>query len=247
MSYLSAKTQRKGKTCKAVRTGEKYNKKMKQTFLILAVFCALASANAQSKTLQVQAKKGDAQAQYEFGNFYEHANEGKKAVVWYRKAAEQENAKAQERLGFNYEKGWGGLPQDYVQAVYWYRKTGGASSQLRLKELGDEQAKEYMDEYYKELERKKQVEAAQKAEENKKAAETRVQQEEVQQTQPQQKNRVQCYICKGTGTVACGAFDCVRGRTVDIHSGADFGKCGQCNGLGYKSCSSCGGKGYIEY
>jgi TPR repeat protein len=43
------------------------------------------------------------------------------AVKWYRKAAEQGHADAQNNLGFCYEKGWG-VEQDYAEAVKWYRK-----------------------------------------------------------------------------------------------------------------------------
>ena len=40
-------------------------------------------------------------------------------LKWYRKAAEQGNAKAQNNLGFMYGKGRG-VPQDYVRAQMWY-------------------------------------------------------------------------------------------------------------------------------
>ena len=43
------------------------------------------------------------------------------AVKWYRKAAEQGYAKAQNRLGVAYAKGKG-VTQDYYEAVKWYRK-----------------------------------------------------------------------------------------------------------------------------
>ncbi len=41
------------------------------------------------------------------------------AVKWYRKAAEQGNARAQYSLGFMYGKGQG-VSQDYVRAHMWY-------------------------------------------------------------------------------------------------------------------------------
>jgi hypothetical protein len=43
----------------------------------------------------------------------------KLAVKWYRKSAEQGNAKAQSNLGVMYEKGWG-VPKDYVLAYMWF-------------------------------------------------------------------------------------------------------------------------------
>ena len=43
------------------------------------------------------------------------------AVKWYRKAAEQNYAKAQHNLGFCYAHGEG-VVKDQVEAVKWYRK-----------------------------------------------------------------------------------------------------------------------------
>jgi DNA polymerase III epsilon subunit-like protein len=56
------------------------------------------------------------------------------AVKWYRKAAEQGNARAQNNLGMCYEYGKG-VEQDYVKAVKWYHKAaerGNASAQFNL-------------------------------------------------------------------------------------------------------------------
>ena len=41
------------------------------------------------------------------------------AVTWYRKAANQGHAAAQNNLGLLYEDGRG-VPQDYVQAHMWF-------------------------------------------------------------------------------------------------------------------------------
>ncbi len=43
------------------------------------------------------------------------------AVKWYRKAAEQEYARAQSGLGYMYSNGRG-VEKDEVEAVKWYRK-----------------------------------------------------------------------------------------------------------------------------
>ena len=43
------------------------------------------------------------------------------AVKWYRKAAEQGNADAQNWLGWMYQNGKG-VPPDDAEAVEWYRK-----------------------------------------------------------------------------------------------------------------------------
>ena len=42
------------------------------------------------------------------------------AVKWYRLAAEQGDADAQDKLGVTYAGGEG-VPQDYAEAVRWYR------------------------------------------------------------------------------------------------------------------------------
>jgi hypothetical protein len=57
-----------------------------------------------------------------------------KAVVWYRKAAEQGDASAMFNLGIMYDHGRG-VPQDYAQAALWYRKAaeqGFAAAQYNL-------------------------------------------------------------------------------------------------------------------
>ena len=56
-------------------------------------------------------------------------------VRWYRKAAEQGYAAAQNELGGMYEQGRGGLAQDEAEAVRWYRKAaeqGDASARSKL-------------------------------------------------------------------------------------------------------------------
>ncbi len=57
-----------------------------------------------------------------------------KVLQWWRKAAEQGNAKAQYNLGLMYDNGVG-VPQDYAKAVGWYRKAaaqGNADAQFFL-------------------------------------------------------------------------------------------------------------------
>ena len=55
-------------------------------------------------------------------------------MKWYRKAAEQGYAAAQNNLGVAYEYGWG-VPKNYAEAVKWYRKAaeqGYAYAQYNL-------------------------------------------------------------------------------------------------------------------
>ena len=57
-----------------------------------------------------------------------------KAIAYFKQAAEQGYAKAQNHLGFCYEKGQG-IAQDYYEAVKWYRKAaeqGYAKAQTNL-------------------------------------------------------------------------------------------------------------------
>ena len=50
-----------------------------------------------------------------------HAQDDAVAEKWYRKAAEQGSAEAQNNLGLMFVLGRG-VPQDDVEAVKWYRK-----------------------------------------------------------------------------------------------------------------------------
>jgi TPR repeat protein/sugar phosphate isomerase/epimerase len=76
-------------------------------------------------------RRGD---DYYFGrNGFPH--DDTQAVRWYRKAAEQGDAAAQNGLGFMYENGRGGLTKSDVEAVRWYRKAaeqGFAHGQANL-------------------------------------------------------------------------------------------------------------------
>ena len=77
-------------------------------------------------------------AQFDLGIMY-YLGEGvpedhREAAKWFRKAAEQGDARAQTNLGVMYAKGEG-VPEDYREAVKWYRKAaeqGFAPAQSRL-------------------------------------------------------------------------------------------------------------------
>jgi uncharacterized protein len=69
---------------------------------------------------------------YDFGDGVPQNYE--QAAAWYRKAAEQGLADAQNNLGSMYAKGQG-VPQDYEQSIAWYRKAadqGLAAAQYNL-------------------------------------------------------------------------------------------------------------------
>ena len=103
---------------------------------VVAVLTALAQcAPVQAQTpeetdaLRARAEAGDAEAQFSLGRTYEYGfiNVPEDADVldaeaarWFRLAAEQGHADAQNYLGDRYWTGEG-VPQDYAEAVHWYR------------------------------------------------------------------------------------------------------------------------------
>ena len=82
-------------------------------------------------------------AQRELGNMYyagkyavQFGKDNQEAVKWYRKAAEQGDAEAQERLGHMYANGEG-VPEDYVKAYAWMNLAAaqGRNNAVKAKEL----------------------------------------------------------------------------------------------------------------
>jgi len=88
------------------------------------------------------AKQGNAEAEAALGNIYlrtaylntllSHTfslrprkgigtEDYQKALYWFKKAAKQGNAEAENYIGIMYDKGLG-VPQDYSKADYWYKK-----------------------------------------------------------------------------------------------------------------------------
>ena len=104
------------------------------------------------------ANKGDAKAQNNLGAMYDKGQgvpqDYNQAASWYRRAADQGDAEAQYNLGLMYEAQYNlglmyeaqynlglmyndgrGVPQDYKQAVSWFRKAadqGDAKAQYNL-------------------------------------------------------------------------------------------------------------------
>ncbi|MDD6005961.1 MAG: Sel1-like repeat-containing protein kinase family protein, partial [Bacteroidales bacterium] len=90
---------------------------------------AVVEAIIESDNAEYQFAQGEA---YYYGKGVE--KDEIKAVEWYRKAAEQGYAPAQNSLGICYELGRG-VEQDYAEAVEWYRKAavqGYAFAQVNL-------------------------------------------------------------------------------------------------------------------
>ena len=88
--------------------------------------------------LREAAERGDAVAQFRLGIYHQGdggAQDHRQAVRWYRKAAEQEHAGAQNNLGVMYSNGKG-VPKDDQQAVRWYRKAAEQGSAPAQNNLG---------------------------------------------------------------------------------------------------------------
>lgn len=102
--------------------------------------------------------QSDSQKQYELGDDYYNGQNGKQknyaeAFKWYLKAAEQDNAYAQNQVAFCYQCGIG-VKQDYTEAAKWFRKAaelGLSVSQTNLAscyEYGDGVLQNYSDAIY---------------------------------------------------------------------------------------------------
>jgi TPR repeat protein len=78
---------------------------------------------AAMRTLQPQADKGNAEAQFTLGLRYANGlcvpKDYGAAVKWYRLAAGQGHAQRRYNLASGYENGGQGVPQDYTAALRW--------------------------------------------------------------------------------------------------------------------------------
>lgn len=86
------------------------------------------------------AEKGDAEAQYRLGEFYEELEPGKNdqaAYAWYRKAASQDHVKAQYALGRIYEEGRDGISPDTKEALKWYKKAASHRDMDAMKKVAE--------------------------------------------------------------------------------------------------------------
>jgi len=92
----------------------------------------------QYAELKRLAESGNAEAQYEMGNW--HSENGPKpdlprSVEWLRKAAAQNHAKAQFLLGHAYAKGKG-VPKNENEAKAWYEKAAQQGEPMAQHSLG---------------------------------------------------------------------------------------------------------------
>lgn len=114
-------------------------------YFFLIVFLSIvwwnpAHSQENLDLLLLQAEQGDAKAQCEYGmNFFTWGasqEDYKKAVSWFRKAAEKGYVDAQYFLGIAYERGLG-VSRDYEEAASWLRKAAEQGNDMAQYHLGD--------------------------------------------------------------------------------------------------------------
>jgi|GEM_PF-1262676 len=95
----------------------------------------------QYAALKRLAESGNAEAQYEMGNWHSKGSpkpdliDLPRAVEWWEKAAAQNHAKAQFMLGHVYDKGEG-VPQNASEAKAWYEKAAQQGEPMAQHSLG---------------------------------------------------------------------------------------------------------------
>lgn len=95
----------------------------------------------QYAALKRLAESGNAEAQYEMGNWHSKGSpkpdhiDLPRAVEWWKKAAAQNHAKAQFMLGHAYDKGEG-VPQNANEAKAWYEKAAQQGEPMAQHSLG---------------------------------------------------------------------------------------------------------------
>ena len=105
------------------------NKRLSFLVVWLAVFSVRTIAQGVSSP-----QPTTPEAQVQLGNDYLAGRDYEMAMTWFRKAADQDNAAAQNNVGWLYQNGWG-VKQDYAEAVIWYRKAaekGNAAAQVNI-------------------------------------------------------------------------------------------------------------------
>lgn len=114
------------------------------TLLLLVLFTFTAYGQSKSQLLR-KAQAGDANAQYQVGDYYYHGysyggldfeKDYREAAKWLLKAAEQGHAIAQHLLSFCYKFG-DGVAKDYDEAEKWLRKSAAQGYDLAYHSLGN--------------------------------------------------------------------------------------------------------------
>ncbi len=85
-----------------------------------------AATDEEKRRFILGAEQGASEAQYGIGDIYEWGKGGvpidyKQAMIWYLKAADQEDIQAELRIGDLHDLGYG-VPHDMNMAIMWYQK-----------------------------------------------------------------------------------------------------------------------------
>jgi TPR repeat protein len=99
-------------------------------FLLIVVFIGCSTNDKRVVKGSAGQAAEDIHAIYARAEGYFNEQDYEQAVYWWKKAAEQGHAQAQNNLGGCYAQGLG-VAQDYTQAVYWYTR----AAELRGLEL----------------------------------------------------------------------------------------------------------------
>jgi TPR repeat protein len=92
-------------------------------------------ANRAAKAEADRAKRQQEADPYATGEKYYNEKNYTKAIKWYRKSAEQGNAKGQWKLSHMYHNGYD-VTQDYSEVIKWYRKSAEQGNALAQYSLG---------------------------------------------------------------------------------------------------------------
>jgi len=109
----------------------------------LACLCAAArdaKQTSQADALREKAEQGDLKSQVDLGILLFRASNGRdpqadaEALAWFRKAAERNDARAQDFLGILYSQGRG-VARDYVASAQWFRLAAEQGQEHAQREL----------------------------------------------------------------------------------------------------------------
>ena len=93
-----------------------------------------AKINPETQLLITEAQAGDVEAQFRLGAAYDSGNGVRKSVTeaieWYRMAAENDHAEAQNSLGSIYQ-----AEKKYKEALFWYEKAAEQDHALAINNL----------------------------------------------------------------------------------------------------------------
>ncbi len=103
-----------------------------------------AGAFLENLLLEIEADKGNPEAQYKVAVLYFSGRKGEKnlykAFMYFKKAAKQGHIKAQYMTGRFYEEGWS-TAQDFSEAINWYKKAaeqGDLEADQRVKKIQEQ-------------------------------------------------------------------------------------------------------------